>query len=83
VPHSLLLYTRINDFTNDIFEISDDEDDVEVLRRSPSDTYHLEKMRIFEETFGIDKLQQLVSDLAMKIESQDYDPINGKYLLND
>ena len=33
VPHSLLLYTRINDFCNDIFEISDDEDDQEVLRR--------------------------------------------------
>ena len=27
VPHSLLLYTRINDFCNDIFEISEDEDD--------------------------------------------------------
>lgn len=33
VPHSLLLYTRINDFCNDIFEISDNEDDQEVLRR--------------------------------------------------
>ena len=27
VPHSLLLYTRINDFCNDIFEIKEDEDD--------------------------------------------------------
>ena len=33
VPHSLLLYSRINDFCNDMFEISDDEDDQEVLRR--------------------------------------------------
>jgi len=33
VPNSLLLYARINDFMNDIFEISDDEDDQEVLRR--------------------------------------------------
>jgi hypothetical protein len=33
VPNSLLLYARINDFMNEIFEISDDEDDQEVLRR--------------------------------------------------
>jgi hypothetical protein len=33
VPHSLLLYTRINDFCGDIFEIKEDEDDQEVLRR--------------------------------------------------
>ena len=36
VPHSLLLYTRINDFCNDMFEISEDEDDQEVLRRVSS-----------------------------------------------
>lgn len=69
VPHTLLLYTRIHDFTHDAFEISDDEDDNEILRRSHSDTYFLEKMKVFEETFGIDKLQILVSDLAQKIES--------------
>jgi LETM1 and EF-hand domain-containing protein 1 len=33
VPHSLLLYTRIHDFTTDQFQISDDEDDNEILRR--------------------------------------------------
>ena len=33
VPHSLLLYTRINDFTNDMFEIDEDEDEQEILRR--------------------------------------------------
>lgn len=68
VPHSLLLYTRINDFCNDIFEISDNEDDQEVLRRSPVDTYYLEKMRVFEETFGIDKLQNSVFKLGEKIK---------------
>ena len=39
-----------------IVGIDEDEDDQEVLRRSPEDTYYLEKMRVFEETFGIDKL---------------------------
>lgn len=56
VPHSLLLYTRINDFTNDLFEMDADEDEEDILRRSPLDTYYLEKMKVFEETFGIDKL---------------------------
>jgi hypothetical protein len=38
VPHSLLLYSRIADYANeDLFEISDDEDEYEVLRRVSSD----------------------------------------------
>lgn len=56
VPNSLLLLTRITDFKNDLFRIDEDEDDQEVLRRSPDSTYSLEKMRVFEETFGIDRL---------------------------
>mmetsp|Transcript_22003 Transcript_22003/g.34160 ORF Transcript_22003/g.34160 Transcript_22003/m.34160 type:complete len:165 (+) Transcript_22003:1177-1671(+) len=61
VPHSLLLFTRINDFTNDTFEVSEKDDDVSILRRSNQDTYFLEKMRVFEHTFGIDKLQKRVA----------------------
>jgi hypothetical protein len=68
VPHSLLLYSRINDFCNDMFEISEDEDDQEVLRRSPTDTYYLEKIRAFEEAFGIDRLQNTVFRLGEKIK---------------
>ena len=33
IPHSLLLYSRIIDFTENLFEISEDEDEYEVLRR--------------------------------------------------
>jgi hypothetical protein len=33
VPHSLLLYSRIEDYANDMFEMSEDEDEYEVLRR--------------------------------------------------
>jgi hypothetical protein len=33
VPHSLLLYSRIADYAEDLFEISEDEDEFEVLRR--------------------------------------------------
>lgn len=32
-PHSLLLYTRIIDITQDMYEITDDEDEFEVLKR--------------------------------------------------
>lgn len=32
IPNTLLLFTRINDYTHEIFEISDDEDETEVLR---------------------------------------------------
>ena len=35
VPHSLLLYSRILDYASeDLFEISEDEDEYEVLRRA-------------------------------------------------
>jgi len=33
VPHSLLLYSRILDYSDDLFQISEDEDEYEVLRR--------------------------------------------------
>jgi hypothetical protein len=51
-----------------LFEISEDEDEQEVLRRSPSNTYYLEKMRVFEETFGIDKLMIEVDKIKKQIQ---------------
>jgi hypothetical protein len=36
VPHSLLLYSRIADYADDMFQISEDEDEYEVLRRVSS-----------------------------------------------
>jgi len=38
-------------------------------------------MRVFEETFGIDKLQTLVSKIGVKLEQQEFEPANGKFLL--
>ena len=67
MPHSLLLYTRINDFTNDLFEMDADEDEEDILRRSPLDTYYLEKMKVFEETFGIDKLLAQVNKVRQQV----------------
>jgi len=63
VNNTLLLFCRLNDFKSEMFEISEDEDEQEVLRRSNMNTYYLEKMRVFEETFGIDKLLTQVDKL--------------------
>jgi hypothetical protein len=68
---------------NDLFEIDEDEDDQEVLRRSPEDTYYLEKMRVFEETFGIDKLHNMVNQISDRLDDESYDPENQKYLYSD
>lgn len=64
VPHSLLLYSRLADYASqDIFQIDDDEDEYEVLRRASSEIYFVEKMRVFEKTFGIDQLNSMVKKL--------------------
>jgi len=64
VPDSLLLFTRIHDYASDMFEVSDDESQAEILRRSKTDTYYVEKVRAFEKAFGIDKLEELVSKIT-------------------
>tara|TARA_B110000285_G_C14623279_1_gene380089 strand:+ start:134 stop:301 length:168 start_codon:yes stop_codon:yes gene_type:complete len=41
-------------------------------------------MRVFEETFGIDKLLKLVSKMGTKLQDIDkYDPVNNQFLLNN
>ena len=64
VPHSLLLYSRLADYASqDIFQIDENEDEYEVLRRASSEIYFVEKMRVFEKTFGIDQLNSMVKKL--------------------
>ncbi len=51
------MYSRINDYFNKTFELPEDkkyDDENEVLGKSQNDIYYLEKMKVFEETFGID-----------------------------
>jgi len=88
VPHSLLVFTRAQDYTAEMFEISDDEYDFEILRRSPTDTYYLEKIQVFEETFGINKLQGMVQNICTKVaarvaESEDGSAISGQFLRDE
>jgi len=40
-------------------------------------------MRVFEETFGIDKLQNLVTKIGDKFYEGGYNPAEGSYLLTD
>ena len=73
VPNSLLLFSRILDYASeDLFEISDDEDEYEVLRRAKSEIYFVEKMRVFEKTFGIDQLHSMVKKLEHQRKVRNY-----------
>lgn len=45
VPHSLLLVTRVNDFSSDQFEIDDNETQDEILRRVSTIVIPLVKIR--------------------------------------
>jgi hypothetical protein len=60
VPHSLLLLSRIQDFQNDSFNIDSDETSDEILRRSKTETYYLESVKVFEKAFAIDRLEQIL-----------------------
>jgi hypothetical protein len=51
VPHILLFYSRIQDLTDNLFEISDDEDEFEVLRRVRTIFVFVLKMSIFIGSF--------------------------------
>jgi len=60
VPSSLLLFAMVREFVNDSFEISETDTQEDILRRSETDAFQLEKMRVFEKSFGIDILSNLV-----------------------
>lgn len=40
-------------------------------------------MRVFEETFGIDKLQNMVEKIGDKFQGGNYNPAEGEFLLTD
>ena len=50
--------------------------------QEPKQAY-LEKMQVFEETFGIDNLLKLVSKVGDRLNETDkYDPLNNKFLMD-
>lgn len=63
VPNSLLLVSRLYDYTLPKFENNEDLDQYEILRRCPHEIYFVEKQRVFEKTYGLDDLRKI---LAMK-----------------
>jgi hypothetical protein len=52
--------SRIQDFQNDSFNIDSDETSDEILRRSKTETYYLESVKVFEKAFAIDRLEQIL-----------------------
>jgi len=60
VPDTLLVYSRIITMVEEIYEVSDEEDEYELLRNAESEIYFTEKFRIFEKTFGIEELHDMV-----------------------
>lgn len=66
VPHTLLQLIRIHDFNQELFEVEEDETQDEILRRSKSDAYYIESVRVFEKAFGIDRLERIIQDIQAK-----------------
>jgi hypothetical protein len=83
VPNSLLLFARINDFNSDMFQIEEDETYDEVLRRSKSDAYYIESLRVFEKAFGMDRLQELITEMTTRYKTMEYNPAEDKYVFTE
>lgn len=83
VPHSLLLFARVNDFTSNMFEMDNDETYDEVLRRSKTDAYYIESLRVFEKAFGMDRLDELIEEMTKRYNETEYDPSENKFIFTD
>lgn len=79
VSHSLLISTRLNDFEGQKFEIDVDETQEEILRRSKSDTYYLESVKVFEHAFAINKLDGVIEKIQQNRTEIKYAPEEGSY----
>jgi hypothetical protein len=76
VPHSLLIATRVKDFASEQFSIDDNETQEEILRRSKSDTYYLESVKVFEQSFAIRKLDAVIEKIQA-FRSVSLTPVNN------
>lgn len=80
VPPQMLLFAMVREFMNDTFEVDENDTQEDILRRSELDTFQLEKMRIFEKTFGINGLEKLVKTFEDNLQNADeYDPSDNKF----
>ena len=46
-----------------MFKIDEDETQEEILRRDKEASYYIESVRVFEQAFGIDRLEKIVDDI--------------------
>lgn len=82
VPDTLLLYSRIITLVEEIYQVSEDENEYEMLRDSESEIYFTEKFRIFEKTFGIEELHELVKRIDQARTKSEYKPSEGKFIFS-
>lgn len=82
VPDSLLLYSRIITLVEEIYEVSDEEDEYELLRGAETEIYFTEKFRIFEKTFGIEELHDLVKRIDQSRKDEAFKPEEGKFIFS-
>jgi len=54
---------RVNDNQSQEFEVDSNETSEEILRRSKSDTYYLESVKVFEQSFAIRKLDEVIENI--------------------
>ena len=58
-----------------MFKIDEDETQEEILRRDKEASYYIESVRVFEQAFGIDRLEKIVDDIQQKRKVSIYVPL--------
>lgn len=74
-----MLTTRLNDYQGEQFEIDHNETPEEVLRRSKTDLYYLESVKVFEQAFAIKKLDNITDKIQRQRTAVEYAPDKGSY----
>lgn len=70
VSDQLLLYTRINDYTKDLFDVDKERLGEHVVTGIQNEEKFKEQMDNFEKTFGVNKLLDAVNQLGKHIDSK-------------
>lgn len=86
VPDTLLIYSRIITMVEEIYDISESDDEYEIFRSNESEVYFTEKFRIFEKVFGIDDIKTHYEEMAEKLKvakkEKLFDPSENKFIFS-
>lgn len=78
-----MLVVRLHDFHSNHMEVSNNETEAEILRRSKSDAYYLESVRAFEKVFGMDKLEKVIAETQAKHQTLLADPTKNQFIFDN